>query len=127
MNPMRSSKLKSLLRQLISGLISQQVIKDYRVGKDLSVSEIKISGDGAYADISVSSFRGERYSENGAEGLNHAAGFIRRTLAPKLHLRIIPTFRFHPDKSHQRNEALQEKLKQLGNTSPSDPETEHPL
>lgn len=95
MTELRRSKVESLLQQLLSRLISMKTIKDHRVDLDLSVMQVKVSKDGAYADCFISSFNGDKRSAEGTEGLSHAAGFIRRSLAPELKLRKIPLFRFH--------------------------------
>ncbi|WGK69585.1 30S ribosome-binding factor RbfA [Candidatus Haliotispira prima] len=113
MNELRRSKLESLVMHLLSKLISMQDIKDYRVGTDVSVTAVKMSNDGAYADVHVSSFQSADHSIRGAEGLNCAAGFIRRKLAPKLHLRKIPDFRFHPDHSFRIQMAMEKRLEGL--------------
>ncbi len=111
MNELRRSKLESLLLHLLSQLITKREIKDHRVGADLSVTSVKVSKDGAYTDICVSSFQSAERSVKGAEGLNSAAGFIRRKLASKLHLRKIPIFRFHADHSLRLQMAVQERLR----------------
>lgn len=111
MNDLRRSKLESLILQMLSGMIRE--LKDHRIGSDLAISAVKASKDGAYIDVYVSSFANAQRSSEGAKGLNSAAGFIRRALAPKLHLRKIPSFRFHPDHSFRVQMAVQEQLEKL--------------
>ncbi len=113
MNELRRTKLESLILHLVSKLISTSAIKDHRVGSDASISSVKMSKDGAYADIRVSSFQSAERSHKAAEGLNHAAGFIRHKLAPELHLRKIPIFRFHADHSLRLQMAMEERLQKL--------------
>ncbi len=117
MNKLRRSKLESLILQLLGKLISTQEIKDHRVGSDVGISSVKVSNDGAYADVYVSSFKSAEQSVKGAEGLNSAAGFVRRKLAPVLHLRKIPNFRFHADHSLRLQMAVQERLQGLEGTA----------
>ncbi|MEM9424448.1 MAG: 30S ribosome-binding factor RbfA [Spirochaetota bacterium] len=117
MNELRRSKLASLIVHLLGKLISMREIKDHRVGSDISVTSVKVSSDGAYIDVYVSSFQSAEQSIKGAVGLNSAAGFIRRKLAPELHLRKIPTFRFHPDHSLRLQMAMEERLHGLGSIS----------
>ena len=111
MNELRRCKLESLILHLLSPMIRE--LKDHRIGSDLSISAVKVSRDGAYIDVYVSSFANAERSTRGAKGLNSAAGFIRRALAPKLHLRKIPSFRFHPDHSFRMQMAVQEQLEKL--------------
>ena len=119
MNELRRSKLESLILHLLSPMIRE--LKDHRVGSDLGISTVRASKDGAYIDVYVSSFANAQRSTEGAEGLNSAAGFIRRALAPKLNLRKIPNFRFHADHSFRMQMTVQEQLERLVGKSQARP------
>lgn len=79
----------------------QQEIKDPRVGM-VTVSEVKVSRDLAYADVYFTLIGPDLSENNVAEGtevLNHAAGFLRSQLARSMTTRITPKLRFHFDKT----------------------------
>ena len=79
----------------------QQEIKDPRVGM-VTISEVKVSRDLAYADVYFTLIGPDLSENNVAEGtevLNHAAGFLRSQLARSMTTRITPKLRFHFDKT----------------------------
>lgn len=77
----------------------QQEIKDPRVGM-VTISEVKVSRDLAYADVYFTLLGTDMSQTNVAEGtevLNNAAGFLRSQLARSLTTRVTPKLRFHFD------------------------------
>lgn len=80
-------------------MIIQREVKDPRLGM-VTVSEVEITRDLAYAKIFVTFFTLEGQNvDKSVEILNEAAGFIRSLLAKRIKARIMPELRFVYDKS----------------------------
>ena len=82
-------------------------VRDPRVGM-LSVTDVEISRDLAYAKVFVS-FIGERSQndiEAALEALNGASGYLRKLLAGSIKLRITPKLQFSYDDSGRRGQHL---------------------
>lgn len=80
-------------------MIIQREVKDPRLGM-VTVSEVEITRDLAYAKIFVTFFtlEGQNLDES-IKILNEASGFIRTLLAKKIKARIMPELRFIYDSS----------------------------
>lgn len=113
MNEVRQHKLESLIQREISTYIVSGVIKDPRVGSFLGVSRVKLSRDGSFARIHVSSWVEQERIEKAVEGLNHAQGFLSHLLARKLDLRIVPKLVFVHDPSISEALDLNRRIDQL--------------
>ncbi len=99
MSEFRIERLGEQIREEISALIVSRKIKDPRVSSLLSVNRVVVSRDLAYAKVYVSSFLDEHKTKQGVRGLENASGFIRTSLAKKLHIRHCPQLTFIYDKS----------------------------
>jgi ribosome-binding factor A len=110
----RLKRIQNLLREQVSEMIMREVIKDPRVNTMLSITEVKISKDLAYADLFVSSFEGHKKLERSVEALNHAAGFIQHKLKSVLRLRTTPILRFKADPGIEYGFEISKKIDALG-------------
>ena len=91
-------------------------IKDPRVS-GVTVSDVRVTRDLSYADVYVGvDASGDRAAA--LEGLERAAGFIRRELGRRLHLRKIPEFRFEADETLSHASRIEELLRQVHETDP---------
>lgn len=80
-------------------MILQREIKDPRVSM-VTVSDIEVSRDLAYAKVFVTFFNDEEdYVKTALKVLNDAAGFIRSLLGKRVRARIMPELRFVHDPS----------------------------
>jgi len=97
-------------------------VRDPRVGM-LSVTDVEISRDLAYAKVFVS-FVGERDQKQIDEGLvalNGASGYLRKLLASSVKLRITPKLNFFYDESGRRGQHLSALIDMaVAKESPSD-------
>ncbi|KPU83686.1 ribosome-binding factor A [Psychromonas sp. PRT-SC03] len=74
--------------------ILQQEVKDPRIGM-VTISGVDITRDLAYAKVFVTFLTiGDQTNEESLEGLNSAAGYVRRLLGKAMRLRIVPEVRF---------------------------------
>lgn len=97
MTPDRAERVASSIRAQLADVVRTRM-SDPRLPL-LAVTDARVSRDLAVADIYVSSLAAERDDarEELVAVLNHAAGFLRRTLARRLDLRFTPKLRFHYD------------------------------
>ena len=107
----RSEKIGDLFRDEIATII-QKKIRDPRLAKIISVNEVSVARDLAYADVYVSSF--ETQSEDQKRELilylNGASGFIRTMLSKTHKIRNTPKLRFHYDDTFERVARLESLL-----------------
>jgi len=97
----RTGRISEEMRKEVSALI-QNGLKDPRLPKIISVISAEVTKDLRYAKIYVSVLGSEEDKKNALEGLNSAAGFIRREVGHKLQLRYAPEMLFELDDSIER-------------------------
>ncbi len=122
MGEFRIERLGEQIREEISALICSAKIKDPRVSSLLSVNRVVVSKDLAYAKVFVSSFLDEHKTKQGVRGLENASGFIRTSLAKKLHIRHCPQLTFIYDKSIKDGFDIINKIDSLEITPAEDDE-----
>ncbi len=70
-------------------------LKDPRVtGVFLSIVRVEVTRDLSYCTVSVSAMEGLDKAKEAVKGLKSAAGYIRRELGNRLHLRHVPELIF---------------------------------
>ena len=107
----RSEKIGDLFRDEIASII-QKKLRDPRLVKIISVNEVNVARDLAYADVYVSSL--ETQSEDQKQelilSLSGASGFIRTMLSKTHKIRSTPKLRFHYDDTYERVARLESLL-----------------
>lgn len=93
----RAERVGEQMQRELADLIRREV-KDPRVGF-VTISAVEVSRDFEHAKVFISLLGDDAQTEQALEGLNHAAGFLRRELARRLLLRIVPKLRFVQDRS----------------------------
>ena len=88
-----------LIREINDPRLHQIFITDATVDREL-----------AFADIYVSAIEGSARSAEILEGLNHASGFFRRSLAAHIELRTFPRLRFHWDPTPENADHIERLL-----------------
>ncbi len=78
----------------------------------ITVTDVEVDRELAYADIYVSALEVERKDEI-LKGLEHAKGFLRTLLAQRIPLRTFPRLRFHWDDTPQRAARLEQLFELL--------------
>ncbi|MFT5210382.1 MAG: ribosome-binding factor A [Flavobacterium sp.] len=92
----RGRRVADLIQRELAILLQREV-KDPRIGM-ITVNEVTVSRDLAYADVYFTVLPDEHHKES-VEILNSAAGFLRSQLAKILATRTTPKLRFHYDKT----------------------------
>ncbi len=88
-----------LIREISAPRLNQVYVTDVRVDREL-----------AFANIYVSAVEGAERSEEILAGLESASGFIRRTLAGRVDLRVFPRLRFHWDPTPENADHIEKLL-----------------
>jgi ribosome-binding factor A len=107
----RRQQVADLVRDEVSAII-QREMKDPRLGF-ASITRVEMSPDLRYARIFVSVYADEEAQRGALLALNHAHGFIRHQLAPRLKLRQIPELTFRLDHSMAHAETVARLLRQI--------------
>jgi len=100
----RSRRIAEQIRRELSEIIRLE-LKDPRVGL-LTITDVEVTQDHTQAKVFYTVLGDESRAAESAKALQHAAGFLRSELAPRLKLRIVPQLRFEFDVSVERGVRL---------------------
>jgi ribosome-binding factor A len=117
----RREKVADLLRDEVSQII-QREMSDPRLGF-VSITRVELSPDLKYARMYISVMGSEEERADSLVALNNASGFIRRQLAPRLRMRVIPEVSFRLDRSMEHAENVARILRDLEPELRAEPET----
>ncbi|MFN0083967.1 MAG: 30S ribosome-binding factor RbfA [Blastocatellia bacterium] len=122
----RARKLGEDLRQLLSGIIAQEV-KDPRVGF-ATITDVKLSPDLRYAKVMVSVLGAPDEKKETLAALTRAAGFIRRQVGSRIRLRSVPEITFAYDDTIEQGDRMMQLIEEIKKELPESPEAEvqHP-
>ena len=124
-NPIRMKRISDSIREELARLLIREV-SDPRL-EGISITDVKVDRELAYAEIYVSALEGQERSEEVLKALRHAGGFLRTLLAQRIDLRAFPRLRFHWDPTPERADHIERLLKSLGEeraSSASEPATD---
>jgi ribosome-binding factor A len=107
----RLQRIADRIRQELSEMLIRE-ISDPRL-ELIYITDVKVDRELAYADVFVSAVEGHERSKEVLTGLESASGFIRRTLAGRVDLRVFPRLRFHWDPTPENADAIEKKLAEL--------------
>jgi ribosome-binding factor A len=100
------------MRREVAEILANRM-RDPRLGAMVSVTDVEVTSDLSFARVYVSVLADGPETGKVLEGLQHAAGFVRRELAPRLGLREVPELRFLLDTSLERGARVEELLKKI--------------
>ena len=107
----RAQRIADRIHEEISEMLIFD-IQDPRLS-GVSVTDVTVDRELAYADIYVSSVRGSESAENILTGFQRASGFLRSELARRIDLRTFPQLRFHWDPTPEHAEKIENLLDSL--------------
>lgn len=96
----RTNRISEVMMRELAQMLQHEV-SDPRVGM-VTVSHVDVTADLKYAKVYVTRLGLEETEEDMAEclkGLERASGFLRRGIAKRIDLRIVPELRFFYDKT----------------------------
>jgi len=100
----RTLRVAEQVQRELADLIRLEV-KDPRVGM-VTLTGVEVAPDYSHAKVYFTLLGNAAQAESATEGLNHAAGFLRRELGRRIKLRITPQLHFHFDESVERGMRL---------------------
>lgn len=98
MNKKRIERVNSLLKEVLSEVISRDV-NNPKIAPFLTITNVDISKDLHHAKVLVSVLGSAKEKEETIQALESAAGFIAITASKKIVLRHFPTLTFKLDSS----------------------------
>ena len=108
----RELRVADFIRVELTDLLRHKM-RDPRVtASDVTISDVKVSRDLAYADIYVAcnSVSDETSEEELLSVMQNAAGFFRSELAQRHSMRTTPELRFHVDRTEAEANRIEELL-----------------
>jgi ribosome-binding factor A len=105
-------RVADLLRTHLTDLLERKV-NDPRL-QMITITDVVVTADAAHADVHFSVLGGPEAQAEALEGLQSAAGWLRRELGHRLRLRNTPELAFHYDPSLERGEHIASILDELG-------------
>jgi ribosome-binding factor A len=108
---LRLQRIADRVRQELAEMLITRVSDPRLMG--VSVTDVKVDRELAFADIYVSAVEGVKRSEEILDGLDHANGFLRHELAAKIELRVFPRLRFHWDPTPENADHIEKVLASL--------------
>ncbi len=91
-----------------------RTLKDPRISSELlSIVRLELSNDLSYCKVYISAIEGIDRAKQAVKGLKSAAGYIRRELSMRLHLRHTPELRFVADDSIEHSSQINKLLSEL--------------
>ena len=122
---LRADRIAERIYEELSTILLMEV-SDPRLGS-VSITDVTVDRELAFASIFVSSLQGSEAADEILEGLHHAAGYLRRTLAQRIQLRSFPRLRFIWDPIPERADKIDKLLDSLPELDlKPDPEQEDP-
>lgn len=103
----RGRRIADQIQKELASLI-QRDVKDPRVGM-VTINEVKVSRDLAFADVYFTMFATDGGNESAA-ALDRASGFLRSELSRVLKIRTTPKLRFHYDNSINEGERISQVI-----------------
>ena len=113
MSELRLRRIESLLREEICSMIFTGEIKDPRIERLTTVTEVNVSRDLGHAKVWVSRFGDRDAVADSVDALNHAAGFIQLVLSKRISLRSFPKLTFLRDDSMENGFRIVQKLRDV--------------
>ncbi len=107
----RIDKINGEVMRELAAVIRE--LKDSRIPLMTSVVAVHVTNDLRYAKAYISVMGDENTKKKAMEGLNSAAGFIRRQIGRRVDLRYTPEFIFELDNSIEHGSHIDKLLKNI--------------
>ncbi len=108
----RPNRLAEEIKREVTDML-QVELKDPRICRLSSITDVEVSGDLRYAKLFVSVYGSEEEQSQTLAGLQSAGGFIRSELGKRIRLRFLPELTFCLDPSIQRGVRLANLIRQV--------------
>jgi len=109
----RLLRVADLLREEITDII-RRLVHDPRISeRDFTILHVEVSRGLSHAKVHVSTLLADQKRDELIAGMQHAAGFIRHELMPRLHMKNIPELKFLYDGGLAKSQHLTNLLNTL--------------
>ena len=108
---LRLQRIADRIREDLSEIMLQEV-SDPRLG-GVSITDVKVDRELGFADIYFSAIEGSARAAEIQAGFEHSQGYLRRSLAQRIDLRVFPHLRFHWDPTYERAERIERIIASL--------------
>jgi|SRR5512137_1353474 ribosome-binding factor A len=116
----RSQRVGDLIREVISEMILRD-LNDPRLGT-VTITEVEVTADLKLARVFFSA-RGDQAREKAAlQGLEGAAGFIKKNLGRELRMRYMPDLMFQVDRSFDYGSKIDRLIRTIQDEKERDPQ-----
>ena len=115
----RAERVGHLIQQELGSLLVNGVT-DTRIGF-VTVTEVRLSDDLRSARVYVSVYGTPEQRQDALDGLRDAAGFLRREVGRRVHVKFTPTLSFELDTTLDRAERLEALLNAPPGDIPDEP------
>lgn len=112
MEKKRIKRLNSLLKEVLSEVIMKEV-KDPRLARLVTVTEVDIAGDLRTAKVSISIIGTDKERRDTIEALESAAGYIAISASKKVVMRYFPSLSFKLDTSVDQQMRINDLLEKI--------------
>jgi ribosome-binding factor A len=112
----RVQRLAMEIREILGEIVTRQEIKDPRVQDAglITLTHVRLSGDLQKATALFTVHGADKKAlAKVRDGLNHAAGYLRRRLGRELSVRTVPTVQFEIDDVFEKEERVDALLREL--------------
>lgn len=106
----RSRRIAEQIQRELSEIVRVD-LKDPRIGM-ITLTDVEVTADGEHAKVFFTVLGDPVRVEQAAEGLQHAAGYLRSQLARRLTVRLVPHLQFKYDPSVERGARLSQLIDQ---------------
>jgi ribosome-binding factor A len=110
----RPNRLAEEIKREVTSML-QTDLKDPRICRFSSITDVEVSRDLRYAKLFVSIYGSEEEQAQTLAGLQSAGGFIRSELGKRIRLRFLPELTFCLDTSIQKGVKLANLIRQVIN------------
>ena len=119
----RPEKVAHLMRREVADILESK-LRDPRLGKTVTVTDVEVTHDLSFAKIFVTVLGDQAERVSTLEALAHATGFVRREIGQRLKLREVPEIRFLYDDSLDKGGRVEALLRRLERGEPVEGEEE---
>lgn len=107
----RTDRISEEIRKELCNIIRE--LKDPRIPQMVSVTRVSVTKDLKFAKAYISIMGDETVQKDAIEAFKRASGFIRKEIAHRVKLRVVPEFTFVIDDSIAYGSYINEILKKL--------------
>lgn len=108
---LRLERIAERIRDDLAEILHQEV-SDPRLD-GIYITGVKVDRELTFADIHISALEGAERSKEILDGLKHASGYLRWSLAQRIELRAFPRLRFHWDSTAEKAARIEEIIASL--------------